>query len=478
MTADGRRDGERAAVSALLSRDDRWVFVMAVVLATVMIVLAFALIPSLLAVAGAEPAGDGAPVDPAPAPTEVVTTTTLPPDTTTTLPPDPAGGGTGEGTGKGDATPLPSTDTTAPADTGTPDGSGGTGGTRAPFTLPPVSSPELLQRLRALELLAGQISAKQLLVYRAAIELDIIDDDLAMTVEEFNLRVLELEEARQQVNRLQGELELTRQELLSATNLLRDRVIAAYKDDGSVLEILLGTSDMADFIRRAAFLVAVVQSDKERLEEVTALQARTDRLLDELSREIYDVTTAAARLEEQKTLVEQKLTVRQAYVDQLSAEIRSLVDRQRQLGGEVVPVGFDIGVYLSGDATDVVKAALRYLGVPYLWGGASPAVGFDCSGLVQYVFSLQGVNLPHYSVYQSQMGVEVPIEAIQPGDLVFFGNPVHHVGIYMGDGLFIHAPRTGDVVKISRLAARTDLSHIRRVAFSATVAEVPGTSTP
>jgi cell wall-associated NlpC family hydrolase len=84
---------------------------------------------------------------------------------------------------------------------------------------------------------------------------------------------------------------------------------------------------------------------------------------------------------------------------------------------------------------------------------------------VQYVFMQQGIYVPHYSRYQALMGVEVPLEAILPGDLVFFGSPVYHVGIAMGNDLFVHAPRTGDVVKISRLSDRHDLSHIRRLAF-------------
>ena len=112
----------------------------------------------------------------------------------------------------------------------------------------------------------------------------------------------------------------------------------------------------------------------------------------------------------------------------------------------------------------MVKTALRYLGIPYVWGGASPVTGFDCSGLVQYVFLQNGMYVPHYSGYQALMGFEVPRDAVQPGDLVFFGDPVHHVGIYVGDDLFVHAPRTGDVVKISRLSERADVSHIRRVA--------------
>ncbi|HEY7398740.1 MAG TPA: NlpC/P60 family protein [Gaiellaceae bacterium] len=95
--------------------------------------------------------------------------------------------------------------------------------------------------------------------------------------------------------------------------------------------------------------------------------------------------------------------------------------------------------------------ALRYLGVKYLWGGESPA-GFDCSGLVAYVFAQLGITLPHYAAAQYQLGVSVPREELQPGDLVFFDG-LDHVGIYIGGGQFVHAPHTGDVVKITSLAA-------------------------
>ena len=98
-----------------------------------------------------------------------------------------------------------------------------------------------------------------------------------------------------------------------------------------------------------------------------------------------------------------------------------------------------------------VETALAYHGVPYLWGGATPA-GFDCSGLVMYVFAQHGVLLPHYSGSQFQLGTPVALSAIQPNDVVFFGNPVHHVGIYCGGGYFIEAPHTGDFVKIAKLS--------------------------
>jgi len=117
------------------------------------------------------------------------------------------------------------------------------------------------------------------------------------------------------------------------------------------------------------------------------------------------------------------------------------------------------GVPLPPAATDpgaghpeAASIALRYLGVPYQWGGASPVTGFDCSGLVMYVYAQLGVQLPHYAAAQFGYGTPVGRDQLQPGDLVFFDG-LSHVGIYIGNGEFVHAPQTGDVVKISPLSA-------------------------
>ena len=98
----------------------------------------------------------------------------------------------------------------------------------------------------------------------------------------------------------------------------------------------------------------------------------------------------------------------------------------------------------------VVGIAMQYLGVPYVWGGASPS-GFDCSGFAMYVYAQMGVSLPHNAAMQyNSVGVFVSRDQLQPGDLVFFDG-LGHMGMYIGGGQFIHAPHTGDVVKISSL---------------------------
>jgi len=102
-----------------------------------------------------------------------------------------------------------------------------------------------------------------------------------------------------------------------------------------------------------------------------------------------------------------------------------------------------------------VAIAERYLGVPYRWGGADPLTGFDCSGFTMYVYAQLGIGLTHYTGAQFYEGTRVPPDQLQPGDLVFFepsARGPQHEGMYIGDGQFIQAPHTGDVVKISSLS--------------------------
>ena len=105
----------------------------------------------------------------------------------------------------------------------------------------------------------------------------------------------------------------------------------------------------------------------------------------------------------------------------------------------------------------VLQRAFSLLGTPYRWGGSSPDTGFDCSGLVGYVFRTIGIDLPRVS--REMVGAGAPVQdrnALAEGDLVFFGRNgrrIDHVGIYVGDGKFLHAPRTGRDVTVSSLTS-------------------------
>lgn len=131
------------------------------------------------------------------------------------------------------------------------------------------------------------------------------------------------------------------------------------------------------------------------------------------------------------------------------------------VGGAGAPASGGGGGGGGGNSGGVINAAMKFLGVPYKWGGTSPK-GFDCSGLMQYVFKRFGVNLPRTAALQSRVGTPVSAAQAQPGDLLFFGQPVHHVGMYIGGGKMLNAPHTGAVVRIDSVNL-SSCSAIRRV---------------
>jgi cell wall-associated NlpC family hydrolase len=117
---------------------------------------------------------------------------------------------------------------------------------------------------------------------------------------------------------------------------------------------------------------------------------------------------------------------------------------------EAAPAPVELPPTDGSIGAQAVSIAMQYLGVPYVWGGASPG-GFDCSGLTSYVYAQLGIGLSHYTGSQWNEGTRVPADQLLPGDLVFFHSDLHHMGMYIGNGQMIHAPQTGDVVKIAPL---------------------------
>ncbi|MEO5874116.1 MAG: NlpC/P60 family protein [Streptosporangiaceae bacterium] len=107
----------------------------------------------------------------------------------------------------------------------------------------------------------------------------------------------------------------------------------------------------------------------------------------------------------------------------------------------------------AGKAADALRAALTKLGDPYVWGADGPT-SFDCSGLTMWAYAQVGINLPHFTGSQWNAGTHVSRAELQPGDLVFFYSDLHHVGMYIGNGMMVHAPQTGDVVRIVPMGDR------------------------
>lgn len=153
------------------------------------------------------------------------------------------------------------------------------------------------------------------------------------------------------------------------------------------------------------------------------------------------------------------------HIDLLMKDKKTALAFGRRKGKALIGVEVSETTSSSNGVNSKASKAFEFckskLGTPYLWGGTGPR--YDCSGLMMKAYASVGISIPRTSKQQSTFGKSVSKSNLQIGDLVFFGSPVHHVGMYCGNNQYIHAPKTGDVVKISSLSGRKDYTCARRV---------------
>jgi cell wall-associated NlpC family hydrolase len=274
------------------------------------------------------------------------------------------------------------------------------------------------------------------------------------------------------------ELRVAKHNLKASQRAIAQRLVALYTSgQESTLEVILGARNLDDLITRMDNAKSVTQADTQVLQEVEHFRSVVRRS-GELLRHAHE---AQARVVAQRAAakrdLESKIAEQQRLYSQVKGQIARLVQQQaaRQLamaheaearlaaqqqaqaqataetvvGVSAVAPESDTVVAPPPTHGGVVGVAMSQLNTPYVWGGAAPG-GFDCSGLVMWAYAQVGVSLPHSSYAQYGYGVPVSKDQLQPGDLVFFDG-LGHVGIYIGGGQFVHAPHTGDVVKISSL---------------------------
>ena len=299
-----------------------------------------------------------------------------------------------------------------------------------------------------------------------------IDSDLSHAVEAYNLANVKLDRIKSDLVRNTRHLGLAKRNLGTAEKRLADRVVSMYTSDqeNSTVAVLLGASSLDELLDRIETANRVSDQDAATLGQVIRYRAQVKRERLQLKKARVAQAEIVATKASQKVAIEGRLAQRRSMLAGIRSEINRIqaAERRRSLAiaaslqGQTFANSPSTGVGAAGATPDgavvapparyggVVGIAMRYLGVPYKWGGASPSTGFDCSGFTQYVFAQIGVSLPHYTGSQYAMGTPVSRDQLQAGDLVFF-NGLGHMGIYIGGGNFIHAPHTGDVVKISAM---------------------------
>jgi peptidoglycan DL-endopeptidase CwlO len=332
----------------------------------------------------------------------------------------------------------------------------------------------------------GPVASKQAEAQNIISQISSIETELSSAVERWNLANVRLANIGHDLKRSRWELGVARVNLKHAQTALARQALSVYtsSDSNGTIEVLLGSASLDDLLTRIDTVNRVNDQRSSVVGDVTTFRSYVARQTARLHHAQSEQKRIVAQRLAEKHSIESKLAERNRLLQSVRAEIEHLraVEAARQaelarqareqqarqaLQPQVASIGVGVGVTTQSAPAaapapvtpvaapashygGVVGIAMQYLGTPYVWGGASPG-GFDCSGLVVYAYAQVGVSLPHSSYAQYGAGVPVSMSELQPGDLVFFYG-LGHVGIYIGGGSFIHAPHTGDVVKISSIS--------------------------
>lgn len=343
----------------------------------------------------------------------------------------------------------------------------------------------------------SQINEKQEQIDGIETKIQQLDDHIMMAMEksqklneQIQMQQGKSEEARVEFEKAKEDLETHKKiysERLKSIQSEGKTTIATYS------EFLLSSEDLSQFLTRFTAISTIIENDVDLLNGLNKKQQVLEVAEGKLQTELANLNNSKKQLDsEQKKIEEDKVKIegflanaqtelqglqeqmasqdeaeRQAQIarEEASRQAQLAQERAQQQAAPQAPANTASAtkkVENTSASTPAVAAPLpdsdaanrliayakQFLGVPYLWGGTTPA-GFDCSGFTSYVFrNALGITLPRVSRDQQNIGTRVPLTQVQPGDLLFRGNPAYHVSIYIGGGQYIHSPQTGDVVRI------------------------------
>jgi cell wall-associated NlpC family hydrolase len=318
----------------------------------------------------------------------------------------------------------------------------------------------------------AQIGSKRAEAQQVLAQIQAMDAQMEKAVEAYNAANVRLDQIKHDLEVNQARLQTAKKNLVKARAQVSARLVALYtSDEPDTLSIIFGSSSLGDLIERIDSANRIADEDARIAAEVKQYRNEVQTRQQALVKAQADQEKVVAERAAQRASVQSQLAERQALYSSIKDQIAQLEAaeraRQARLAAQAraaakqqsapAPAPAPAPSSSSGSSapppathSSVVSIALQYLGVPYVWGGASPS-GFDCSGLTMYAYAKVGVYLPHNAAMQYGMGTPVSRSQLAPGDLVFFSG-LSHVGMYIGGGRFVHAPHTGDVVKISSLS--------------------------
>lgn len=298
-------------------------------------------------------------------------------------------------------------------------------------------------------------------------QIDKLQEEQEQAAEKYNGAKERADQLRKQAATLQDQVARSQEQMTQLQTGLAGVAGEQYRTGGIDPSVqLMLSSDPSGYLQKASSVQQASASQSEALKGLLEQQRKLDQEKSEAAAVLTSLDATTKDLNQAKADVNTKLKAAQDLLNSLSASDRAAV-RAQQNAADRASRGADrpdLGSLpqASGYAGVAVSKAMSKQGSPYQWGSTGPST-FDCSGLMVWAYGQAGISLPRTSQEQGNVGTRVPsLDQAQPGDLVIYGPDRHHVGMYIGNGMVVHAPHTGDVVKVMKADAMP-INTIRRV---------------
>jgi cell wall-associated NlpC family hydrolase len=299
-------------------------------------------------------------------------------------------------------------------------------------------------------------------------QIDALNTKAEIATENYNTAKTKYEAVSGQVHKTALRIGRLKASTRVLQNHLGSRADVIYRDGPlDFIAVLLNTKSFDDFNTTLDLLLRISKHDAETVATLKQAKAETEKAQALLLVQQADAKHQRDSMASAERAVKAHLAAQQKILAGVNAQIKAIIAARKAAEAAAALRRYHVwrggaaGIDPGGNPPTSSKGAAavwwaeKALGHPYQWAGSGPYV-FDCSGLCMWAYRKVGVSLPHSSRMQINCGARVGKGNLEPGDLVFFGSPIHHVGMYVGGGDFIEAPHSGAVVRISSLAGRDD----------------------